>query len=58
MLGISIKNIYKITFVIVGTIIGAGFASGQEIYTFFNRYGLSRVNWYFYINFVNVLYNL
>lgn len=39
MLGINIKNIYKVTFVIVGTIIGAGFASGQEIYTFFNVYG-------------------
>ncbi len=35
MLGINIKNIYKMTFVIVGTIIGAGFASGQEIYIFF-----------------------
>lgn len=33
------KNICKVTFVIIGTIIGAGFASGQEIYTFFNKYG-------------------
>ena len=33
-------NIFKVTFVIVGTIIGAGFASGQEILTFFNRYGI------------------
>ena len=32
-------NIFKVTFVIIGTIIGAGFASGQEIYTFFNRFG-------------------
>ena len=39
MVGINIKNIYKITFVIIGTIIGAGFASGQEIYTFFNKHG-------------------
>ena len=38
---INIKNIYKITFVIIGTIIGAGFASGQEIYTFFNKYGFN-----------------
>lgn len=30
----------KVSFVIIGTIIGAGFASGQEIYTFFNVYGL------------------
>ena len=33
-------NILKVTFVIVGTIIGAGFASGQEIMIFFNNYGL------------------
>lgn len=26
--------------VIIGTIIGAGFASGKEIFTFFNVYGL------------------
>jgi len=41
MTGINIKNIYKITFVIIGTIIGAGFASGQEIFTFFNKYGFN-----------------
>lgn len=41
MLGVNIKNVYKITFVIIGTIIGAGFASGQEIYTFFNKYGFN-----------------
>ena len=29
----------KTIFVIIGTIIGAGFASGQEIYSFFNIYG-------------------
>ena len=33
-------NIFKITFVIIGTIIGAGFSSGQEILTFFNQYGV------------------
>ncbi len=58
MLGISIKNICKITFVIIGTIIGAGFASGQEIYTFFNKYGFNRTNWNFYINYINVIYYL
>ena len=41
MLKANLKNIYKITFVIIGTIIGAGFASGQEIYSFFNKYGSS-----------------
>ena len=33
------KNCAKAIFVIIGTIIGAGFASGQEIYSFFNIYG-------------------
>lgn len=37
---IIIKNIFKICFVIIGTIIGAGFASGKEIYTFFCTYGI------------------
>lgn len=34
------KNILKIIFVIIGTLIGAGFASGKEIYIFFNKYGI------------------
>lgn len=34
------KNVLKVVFVIIGTIIGAGFASGKEIYLFFYRYGL------------------
>lgn len=38
---IFIKNIFKICFVIIGTIIGAGFASGKEIYTFFCIYGIN-----------------
>ena len=32
------KNTIKAVFVIIGTLIGAGFASGQEIYSFFNIY--------------------
>lgn len=35
------KNILKITFVIIGTLIGAGFASGQEIYIFFFSHGVN-----------------
>lgn len=31
--------ILKCVFIIIGTLIGAGFASGQEILSFFNRYG-------------------
>lgn len=33
-------SILKVGFVIIGTLIGAGFASGQEIYTFFFSYGI------------------
>ncbi len=35
-----IKSISKIIFVVIGTLIGAGFASGQEIYVFFYSYGM------------------
>lgn len=34
------KNILKIIFLIIGTLIGAGFASGREIYVFFNQFGI------------------
>ena len=34
-----LKNVTKIIMVIIGTIIGAGFASGKEIYIFFGQYG-------------------
>lgn len=33
-------NILKVVFVIIGTLIGAGFASGQEVYTFFFSFGI------------------
>lgn len=33
-------GIFKVIFVIIGTLIGAGFASGQEIYIFFFSYGI------------------
>lgn len=33
------KNSMKILFVIIGTLVGAGFASGKEIYSFFFIYG-------------------
>lgn len=33
-------NVLKVVFVIIGTLIGAGFASGQEIYTFFFSFGI------------------
>lgn len=33
------KNVLKVVFVIIGTLIGAGFASGQEVYLFFS-YGM------------------
>lgn len=37
------KEILKIVFVIIGTFIGAGFASGQEIYLFFFKYGINGI---------------
>ena len=37
------KKILKIVFVIIGTLIGAGFASGQEIYLFFFSYGIKGI---------------
>ena len=37
---IFIKNTFKICFVILGAIIGAGFASGKEIYSFFCIYNI------------------
>lgn len=37
------QNIFKVVFVIIGTLIGAGFASGQEMYIFFFSYGLKGI---------------
>lgn len=34
------KDVLKIVFVIIGTLIGAGFASGQEMYIFFFSHGV------------------
>lgn len=34
------KTIGKCTFIMIGTLVGAGFASGQEIASFFNRFGV------------------
>lgn len=36
----NFKNNIKIISIIIGTLIGAGFASGKEIYIFFARFGL------------------
>lgn len=38
-----LKNCIKTVVVIIGTLIGAGFASGQEIYSFFNVYNESGI---------------
>lgn len=37
------KNIAKINFVIIATLVGAGFASGKEIYSFFFVYGINGI---------------
>lgn len=35
------KDILKVVFVVIGTMIGAGFASGQEMYLFFFSHGIN-----------------
>lgn len=35
----KLTNVLKVAFVIIGTLVGAGFASGKEIYSFFFIYG-------------------
>ncbi len=37
----KIENVFGIAATIIGTVIGAGFASGQEILQFFGRFGIS-----------------
>ena len=37
---VFMKEVFTITLVIIGALIGAGFASGQEIYSFFYSYGI------------------
>ena len=37
------KSIFAIVMVIIGSVIGAGFASGQEINSFFYKYGISGI---------------
>lgn len=39
------KNVLKIVLVIIGTMVGAGFASGKEIYSFFFVYKYARNYW-------------
>lgn len=36
-------SILKVVFVIIGTLIGAGFASGQEVYEFFFSFGIKGI---------------
>lgn len=47
--------IFKCLFIVIGTLIGAGFASGQEILAFFNRYG---VNGYYGVILASILFGL
>ena len=37
------KDIFVIVFTIIGALIGAGFASGQELYSFFYIYGIKGI---------------
>ena len=51
------KNNIKIISIIIGTLIGAGFASGKEIYTFFKvinwQNDVSGTRWSHKLNFQN-----
>lgn len=42
-MGFFIMSILKVIFVIIGTLIGAGFASGQEVYVFFFSFGIKGI---------------
>ena len=42
-MGLFLMSILKVVFVIIGTLIGAGFASGQEIYAFFFSFGIKGI---------------
>ena len=46
------KNILNIVFVIIGTLIGAGFASGKEIYLFFFSEGINGILGIFISSFI------
>ena len=37
------EEVFSIVLVIIGSLIGAGFASGQEIYSFFYSYGIGGI---------------
>jgi len=46
------RDILKVVFVIIGTMIGAGFASGQEMYLFFFSYGMKGIIGIFIASFM------
>lgn len=46
------RDILKVVFVIIGTMIGAGFASGQEMYLFFFSYGIEGILGIFIASFL------
>ena len=43
------KNVFRIVSVFVGTVIGAGFASGKELLTFFCGIWIQKLLWYPYL---------
>ena len=49
------NDIIKIVFVLIGTIIGAGFASGKEIFLFFSKYGNYGIIGIIFSNFLTCL---
>ena len=54
------KNVIKVVFVIIATLVGAGFASGKEIYSFFFVYGIQGVLGIFISSIIisTIIYNV
>ena len=52
------REIFMVVLVIIGALVGAGFASGQEINSFFYKYGINRNNWNDNFNYDNFIYNI
>lgn len=57
------KDEFKVAAVFIGTVIGAGLASGQEIFQFFSKYGFKSIYaiiicMFFYIIFSIIFINL
>lgn len=63
ILGNNFLNIFKVASIFIGTVVGAGLASGKEIYQFFSIYGLKSffgfiICFFIYIFIGNMICNI